>query len=831
MKVDVRVVTGKQGLSLFMLTTLLICVSLFDSDFTLFKGEEGDKISATFKPFTDDSWRATDSSMSKDKFQPTETTVTIPKATPLRQGISTTVFVSTEDVYAFAALKCNAKATVSGALCYGDATDGKEPFYWGILPNVGETRHVQFYKTLSNETLRLTLYLYNENENEDVTFMLPEFWIYHNIYHPLEAAKSGPVPNHPNVIRKTAHITQEMGKTRLHSLILQNAHDMPKRLGDGNFPYSSGLGSYASVPVTANGTHIVGVDIYHDSFIQPWSHGTVLDEETGTTGKTLELSLMARNSSGADITYLVMKVTTTSWLDAVEKWHSEFAEIYHESKGWGLWATFANLQKLFPNSTEDLDLFHVGFQWGSSYTAMKPYIPNHIYSEPTMIHLDIPYNKDTLVNDLTTCEYDPSLEKTEAQKAELKKKCAVALDSALRDADLNLVCREEDEAWNVGLACNVIYEGKAREYFFNMFKNSIESYLERGAPPDKTGGAFDSFSAGRGVTYVDEMNPQAGDGYLPYFLVDSNSKPFVSLHAAMFQAFKDYEQYSPQGMLMNTFYVPPEMVRRWVSAGFEIGLSSESGFTYSDSYWKYFWGARFNGGCRSISHVENRNRKYSIQYTESYMSIMASYGSVSSWFSEDASSDNFWVSPESFAQFRPTLERWMPKMNEAFNGTIFYANQLGLVTMDFPESEQNPPVADEDMSSVALFCRPDDKELCYLSIFIGYQSEDVPSGFSRVAKVKIQGVDSPECFFTANDLECSTSGNVVTVSLRNAKAGQTYRTAVVKFRQNSAGKKKIVAIAVSVTVVLLAVGAAVAIFVIWFTKKRGSGGWRDDVRA
>ena len=804
----------------------LLCASIFDSDFLTDSGEESDVIHATFKPFTDESWRVRDASMTKDDFEHTATTIKIPRNTPIEKAVMTTVTIVTEDAYTFGALKCNAQgAQVQDAVCYGDATDGKEPFRWGITPNVGETEHVQFYMVLRNGTLKLSVYLYNDNQNEDVTFLLPEFWIYHKQYSKLPASRTELVSGHTRVWRKTGHVTQEMGKIKLYSAALPNAHAFPSSIGDGNLPYSSSAGYYGIVPVTANATHIVGFDIYHDSFMQPWSHNTIVDDN-GETGRTLELSMMARNESGADITYLVMEVDTVSWLDAVEKWHSEFPDVYHKTQGWGLWATFANLQKMFPNSTEDIDLFHVGFQWGSSYSGMKPYIPNHIYSEPTLIHLDIPYNQDTLVSDMETCEYDPSLSKTDAEKAALKEKCQVVLDSALRDKNLNLVCREEDAPWNVGLCCNVIYEGKAREYFYRQFKNSIEAYLKQGAPPNMTGGAFDSFSAGQTVTYVDESNPRPGDGYLPYFLLDSDQKPFVCLHAAMFEGFKDYMVYSPQGMLMNTFYVPPEMVKYQVNAGFEVGLSSETGFEYSKYYRKYFWGMRFNGGCHSISHVENRNREYSIKYVESYMSIMASYGSASSWFSADAANENFWTSPESFAAFRPTLERWMPKLNEAFNGTIFYANGLGMVTMEFPEDGQNPPIDELDISSTALFCRPDSQASdgvveCYLSIFLGYQSKEAPQGFSRVAKVNIKGATSLSCWFVANDMTCSKSGDTVTVALRNVGSGQTYRTAIVKFERNGHDNSKAIVIGVSVAVVVLlcAIGAVIAVFLIRKKKK------------
>ena len=439
------------------------------------------------------------------------------------------------------------------------------------------------------------------------------------------------------------------------------------------------------------------------------------------------------------------------------------------------------------------------------------------YDKGEASYINCPMNK---------CEYDPSLSKTDAEKAALKEKCQVVLDSALRDKNLNLVCREEDAPWNVGLCCNVIYEGKAREYFYRQFKNSIEAYLKQGAPPNMTGGAFDSFSAGQTVTYVDESNPRPGDGYLPYFLLDPDQKPFVCLHAAMFEGFKDYMVYSPQGMLMNTFYVPPEMVKYQVNAGFEVGLSSETGFEYSKYYRKYFWGMRFNGGCHSISHVENRNREYSIKYVESYMSIMASYGSASSWFSADAANENFWTSPESFTEFRPTLERWMPKLNEAFNGTIFYANGLGMVTMEFPEDGQNPPIDELDISSTALFCRPDSQASdgvveCYLSIFLGYQSKEAPQGFSRVAKVNIKGATSLSCWFVANDMTCSKSGDTVTVALRNVGSGQTYRTAIVKFERNGHDNSKAIAIGVSVAVVVLlcAIGAVIAVFLIRKKKK------------
>jgi len=85
----------------------------------------------------------------------------------------------------------------------------------------------------------------------------------------------------------------------------------------------------AYVPIVANGTHIIGFDLYDTSFLHFWKIGKV-DEY-------LCFQMAMNPLKEFNISVYLYKVKTTNWYDAMEKWHFLFPDIYLEQiAGYGI---------------------------------------------------------------------------------------------------------------------------------------------------------------------------------------------------------------------------------------------------------------------------------------------------------------------------------------------------------------------------------------------------------------------------------------------------------------------------------------------------------------
>jgi hypothetical protein len=373
-------------------------------------------------------------------------------------------------------------------------------------------------------------------------------------------------------------------------------------------------------------------------------------------------------------------------------------------------------------------------------------------------------------------------------------RCRVILSSAGRFSDGSLYVIEEKRAWNEdGMYAGVFFDKEAREYYLNYIDVSFNNSIKKNYSVKYSGVALDSFGQGLLITYAFEDKGYApGSEFIPYYQVDKDGRPFLPYFAGLFQAVKDWKSYSPRGVLINGNYMMPELIKYNANIGNEIKIGDDTyGYIkYTKSSAHLFWSTRFASGSKSMSFIDNSNREVSFLYKEEYFSAMASFGSASGWFSHNAANNNLWRNKSQIDYLRPFIKRWMPSLNESFNGNIFYANGLGLISMVLPVDKQNPPLdSKNELSTTSLWCKPKEKAVngsvdCYLAAFLGYAApHSVGKNFNREAVISING-NNKKCLFTAQDITCSVGSNGdVTIRMHGLPTNKTYRTAIIKFQR------------------------------------------------
>jgi hypothetical protein len=762
----------------------------------------------------------------KMNFKNTSSEILIPTNTKYVNSTYTVARTSAvENAYNYLRVNCTSKgSSIDSAYCFIYIADEA----WslcknGVYINHGDSMIYEFDVPIKNESTIIVMHLVNLNEINDAVFNIPTVEYLQLNYVALEPSTTTRVDSHENMFIKKCKVPSSAGQTYLTSMALENSHPLPDVLASPNHNYYPGEEKYSRIPLISNSTHIIAFNIFQEEYIHMWYVTRV------EYSYVFQMHMQTRKS-GADISYILWELNTTSWLDAVERWHQEFPEIYNiQSAGWGFLAAFPNLNQLFPDSNDETEVFQIAFQWKADLES-KPTVPNWAYVEPTLIHVPIPYNKNTIIEDLETCKNNVSL-------GEDAVRCGVILSSALRFSNGDFYIDEEHQPWNEnGTLSGVFFDKEAREFYLNFIETWFNMSIEYNFTVQYSGVALDSFGYGSIKAYAFEDEGYApGSDFVPYYRVDKDGNPFLPLFAGLFQAVKDWKSISPRGMLLNSDFIMPELVEYAACIGGEIRIGDDiHGYIeYNYYYETLFWSARFTTGSRPMSFLDNSNREVSFSYKEEYFSVMASIGSASSWNTPIGISNIFWNNKSDIDIIRPFIKRWMPALNESFNGNIYFANGLGLISADLPEDRQNPPLnTKHELLTTSLWCRPKETASngrvdCYLTVFLGYSdSHTVGNNFNREARVTIKDGKNIECFFTAENITCHVEkNNNVTVRIHGIPSRETYRTAIVKFRRkltkypDGVDGSEITAgtIIAIVAVVIFVTGGAV--FGVWFYLK------------
>ena len=122
------------------------------------------------------------------------------------------------------------------------------------------------------------------------------------------------------------------------------------------------------------------------------------------------------------------------------------------------------------------------------------------------------------------------------------------------------------------------------------------------------------------------------------------------------------------------------------------------------------------------------------------------------------------------------------------NNTIYYANQKGIVQMEFTDNQIPNINEGDEISEKSMYCEKESivgkKYKCYVVVFLGYKGSYNKKDFQREVKVNIDTNRKVKCFFQAENTKCKINGNTATISMNGLTAGHTFRLAVLSFQPN-----------------------------------------------
>lgn len=348
------------------------------------------------------------------------------------------------------------------------------------------------------------------------------------------------VSNHnANVISTT--VKRSQGKVTLNSFHHIEPHpQLSTKVGNLQF------GEYLKimfVPIAANGSHIIGVNVLDDRYVHAWHiERTTVDRVSHVF---LEIYAQSReNVESFDLSYILIEKVTTSCRDAIEiwrdsMWHIEFGDVYDSQEfGAGTWVPFSDVSRCFKSDEEKLEfreVFNAKFQWGPFPTAADHSLPTFAYVEPTLLHTDIPYIEGKTVREMV--EYCP----TKSEMGEI-----------LMMEDNWLIPKLKEEI-NFGFP----HEGIGLDSMINI-----------------------------NPTY--QLDNCKDD--IPYYLVDLNGNPFVETSGCHFRIMKRERGNATRGYVINSANSLPQNVPFLATSGYETLLSSSPNIRAYTDHYIMMWG-------------------------------------------------------------------------------------------------------------------------------------------------------------------------------------------------------------------------------------------------
>ena len=652
---------------------------------------------------------------------------------------------------------------------------------YGLNPTLGSYKHAECSNPkLEDVTIKLSL---QNHGNTDLVFNLPEVTYYIEKYKEFTDVSTSKVPNHPKVQRITAHI-KGTDKIKLKTMALTNPHDFPKKYKYWlNLDYSDIDNKMSQVPIIANGTHILAVDILDDNFWHAWRLEKLWYNQTFET--SFKMSIQARKEEGFDISYLLIETPTTSWLDALEKFHNEFAEIYHvQPLGIGASVPFYDMYKCFNGTTDDRDIYLGNFQWTTWPDQTKPYLPSFYFLEPTLFYVNMPFKQDTYEQDLLNCETE------HADDPDLVHQCKVALESTSYTRENKMNMYHETSFSRDVYGCLLIFD-QSNTYTHQHFLSDLDRLLHQGSRPPATGIHYDYYSY-NSVSFVSRVD--VVPNVLPYYLLEDGKDdytPTVPLTADHFNHFKLFRDNASKGFSINSAWVQPQWVQFLAEVGYETEYVSGDTISFSDYQIMKDGIIRYQLGSRALSNIEMTSLSKLKDHFDELFAMHFASGSVPD-FTNLWISVGIWDNCELLSEVREDYERWSPMIKAVLNNTMYQANNRGKVNLSFPAEGQNPEIdfennfQDNEPSDLMTWCSKDSDETkikdCYVSLFMAYNmAHSVGDQFKRTYNLtfEIDERDELQCFFTAKDTDCRIEGNSAIVSMSGIPSKRTFRTVVI----------------------------------------------------
>ena len=706
-----------------------------------------------------------------------ETTIKITKGTKAIDAARVTIRMDNYPnlTYQYFVNSCKAPDSneyPTGVLCYIDMHNVHSPEYDGPLYELNAdlgTEEEYVIQGMPYSMSDFVIFLQNLGE-EDYIFSLPEIYLRTYEYEAMDYT----VDDKGKV---TVNIKAN-DEFQLSSMFLENPFSFPRYMR-----VKTGL---AKLPIIANATHTIGIDIEDSRFYAPWDYA--IENEAH-----FFMNLSAREDFY--ITFYVIEVRTTCYLDALEKWHEKFSHIYHyQHYGTGNWLPFDFLE-----TNNELDTTYLAtFFWGS--VIKYKHYPRFRYVEPTLYHIRDIHVGSTLqetIDKITECANDPTHPDRDL--------CYLALRYTPRGADGNFITiRNEDETWNTGIRGYLRMEGEALEYKYNSTLNDANS------DPDYDGIGQDSFAC-------EELAYQAGGDdpfpYMPMLLVDKNQKRFMPLTAGLFhvmvEAAKNLSGIGKDHFLANNDRMFPQYVKFLDAVGYECHIYSNWGGYIANNFHLH----RYTMGSRALSMLEDILGGQAFTRTEKYFSICASLGIFPSYYSDDPSRVAFWKNEEDLLTKKSDYLRWGPILRQATNHTIYRANCLGRLNYTY----NTTPSDISYYTTMSMFCEPGD-EKCYLFAMIAGK------GTMNITINEDAQLEKSEVIFRANNLEATANGREIQLKLSDVEDDDAYRTACIELtftaksgedEQNNPGGNGLSGGEIAGIVIVVILGIAIIAIIIY----------------
>ena len=662
------------------------------------------------------------------------------------------------------------------ATCYIDAYF--ENFtYYGATANLGLMK-ARSLPSIPHGSVTLGIYLQGNGEKR---YKKPIIKFQKRIDESFDSARIKTEKRDKKTKKYTVDIKKADGDFQLQTLGLLNAFDYPNWPSPSISLYGSTYSTVA-LPIIANATHIVGVDITNLTFFVPWQR-----ESFGSDGSMLNMPLRPRRDFSVSI--FIMECKSESFLDALDNWYDEFEEIYHvQPNGAGAWLPNPNLKKLFANNTDEIDIYLGSFLWGTGNTN-KISVTNYKYSETSMYRIPIQHSSDsaTMIQNLKNCKSTMSEDRTPEN---LQQECEFALKYAIRNRK-NQVSFSSNSDWysNGGSLYyntwqNEVYQLRMQQDIYPNYNDTKNNFQGIG---------LDSFSHLKADYEFSDHIP--AEDISPFALLEAEKLPFQSMMSGFFHMFRNETWTVKRGYAFNSNFLVPQIAKLVGSVGWEISLSQYGKSPYYP-YRTNFWSLRYAIGSRAMSMLENQYKGTLPIYCEDVFLIFLSVGITPS--SQPIGCAGFLDDPVQLAEMRPFYLRWGPTFRKVLNHTRFKANNKGVKysmpqneTLNYPNISQ---YIDTDCDLISTFCNGGD---CYTNAFLGYsQMNNDQKQLKRT--MELQFPKRPACIFVPQNATCIVHDVYnVTFSMTWNRKERIYRTATIQFPAPGLHTGEIIAIAVS----------------------------------
>ncbi|EAY20366.1 hypothetical protein TVAG_193420 [Trichomonas vaginalis G3] len=320
--------------------------------------------------------------------------------------------------------------------------------------------------------------------------------------------------NNKTAYRATIKLYKENPKIQLSTMLLNGAYSISPIIQDNSVPVSGRNDKQLVSPIIANGTHIIGIDVFNTETFFDWSYSD--NSLYGSNTSCLYMNI--KPIKDVNISYIVIEAETGSYLEALEVWHQAFPDLYGINPyGKSSICKNPNISNWSPFIVTQ---YGCKLLWGSDekYEGTK----NFYEMNPSIIRIYTNTNKK------------------QTKENYLKDKYGVK-DKTLKNIIIEETVNYKD--YLVDLADEVI-DYQLKKYFRRKLKHE-----------------YDGIAISRFDLRYMNYNTEYADKLTPYLLCDEEDKKYYSIQCGMLKLLKLLYGDSPDGFLVESFVVHPQFAQ------------------------------------------------------------------------------------------------------------------------------------------------------------------------------------------------------------------------------------------------------------------------------